>query len=188
MKKIVGTEKIVVGPAVASFPNLFQPNDKSGKYEIDLIYEKGSDTHKMIAKIEKQAIEERWGSSPPKGLLRAVQDGDKRLDREGEVRPGYAGKLFTKARSKREPFVTDATNQRITDPMVLKGGDIVGASISAYPYVNQEWNTEGVYINLYAAKKLRDGEPLGGGGGANGPDGALEVFEPDLGEDYDISF
>jgi hypothetical protein len=156
---------------------VFVPSVKTGKYEIDIIYDNGSETHKKIKALEKKAKQNRWGSKIPPKLLELVKDGDEKFTSDGEPCAGYPGKLFSKARSNRIPSVTDASNNIIEDPMEIKGGDLCVVLVHAYPYVNDEWNKKGVLLTLHGVRKIKDGEPLG----ASPIDAASELsnFEAD---------
>lgn len=176
----LATERVLLGPAVISFPNLFQPSEQSGKYEVDVIYEKGSDTHKKIAKLEKQAINNKWGTKVPGGLNRVIKEGNDKVDGEGEVRNGYEGKLYSKvkANSSHPPRVTDVNNNEIIDPLEIKGGDVCVALAHAFPYDNK---SKGVLLTLGGVRKIKDGEALGGGATGNAAD-EMSSYEADTGD------
>jgi hypothetical protein len=174
------TDRDILGPAMISFPQLFQPSQKTGKYEVDVIYEEGSKTHKKIKKMEKQALDARWGSKLPGKLLLLVQDGDEKTNGEGDVLDGYAGMLYSKVRTNTQPRVVDVDNNPIEDPMEVRGGDKCIVLAHAYAYDNTEWKKKGVLLTLHGVRKLKDGEALG-----NSVNAADEMagYEADTGDE-----
>lgn len=182
------TERVLLGPVVVSFPNLFHPAENSGKFEIDIIYDKGSETHKKIKRLEKQAINNRWGEKVPGGLNLLVKDGDDKVDSDGEVRNGYGGKLFSKIKANVDhpPQITDVKNNVIIDPMEIKGGDVCVVLAHAFPYDNK---SKGVLMTLSGVRKIKNGEALGGGPSGNAAD-EMSEYEADTGDDWedDVSF
>lgn len=180
------TERVLLGPCVISFPSLFRPSEKTGKYEVDIIYPAGSETHKKIRTLEKTAINARWGNKPPAGLLGLVKNGDERIKDTGEAYEGYAGMLYSKVRSARIPLVSDVNNDPIADPMEIKGGDTCVVLAHAYPYANTEWSKKGVLLTLHGVRKIKDGEPLGGSSSANAAEelGAYMVADSEMVEDF----
>lgn len=165
MSEIVKSERVLLGPCVVSFPSVVRANDR-GKYEVDIIYEKGSDVHKKLIELEKDAIKKQWAGKPPVGLIRLVKDGDGRISsRTGEVMDGYVGKLFSKAKSGRPPQVTDLGNNPIDDPMEIKGGDICVILAEVIPWPKkQPTHKDSILLGLLGIRKLRDGKRLGGSG------------------------
>jgi hypothetical protein len=155
------TERVIIGPCVISFPSLFEPSSKTGKYEIDIIYDRGSSVHKKITELERKAKVARWGSKVPPGLLGLIKNGDEKVNSDGDICGGYEGKLYSKLRTNRQPGVTDVANATIEDPLEVRGGDICVVLAHAYPYVNTEWSKKGVILTLHGVRKIKDGEPLG---------------------------
>ena len=156
------TDRDLLGPAMVSFPQLFQPSQQTKKYEVDVIYAKGSATHKKIKKMEKEALDGMWGAKPPgkiKYLL--VQNGDEKTNEDGEVLNGYEGMLYSKAKTSQPPRVTDVNNDPIEDPMEVRGGDLCIVLAHAYAYDNTEFKVKGVLLTLHGLRKIKSGEGLG---------------------------
>lgn len=175
------SDRVLLGPCIVSFPQLFQASEMTGKYELDIIYEKGSKTHKLIQKLDKEAKAARWGNKLPSGLRGLVQDGDDRLNSEGDVLDGYEGMLFSKVRTSRPPRVTDIDNNAIEDPMEIKGGDTCVVLAHAWPYDNTKFHKKGVLLTLHGVRKIKDGEPLGGGSSVNAAD-EMAGYTADVGD------
>ena len=73
------TKKIVTPVFRASFVNVLKPrlNEQSGKeeYSIKMIFDKDADLS-PLAEIVQEAIKNKWGNNPPKGLKLPVKDGN----------------------------------------------------------------------------------------------------------------
>lgn len=160
MAQNYATGRELIGPVLISFPNLHKVNDLTQKYQVDVIFDKGSSTHRGLKKLEKEAINNRWGDKPPRSLLKGIKDGDERVSKDtGDALDGYGGRLYAKLQSGRPPQVTDVDNNPIDDPMDIKGGDICVALVHAFPYSNKF--NEGVLFTLHGVRKVKDGAALG---------------------------
>lgn len=166
-----------------SFPNLFSPND-FGKYEVDLIFDKGSKTYNMLKKLEKEAIEARWGSvtKAPRGLVRLVREGDSRISKDGEVYDGYEGRFYARAKTGRRPQVTDVLNNEVVDPMEIQGGDECVILAHVYPYkADKPVHKDSILLTLHGVRKLKDGDVRFGGSPVDAADelSKYDDFEDD---------
>ena len=181
MAENYATDRVLLGPCTVSFPNLFKVAEQSQKYEVDLVFVKGSKTHKTLVSLETQAKKARWGTKIPRIDANRVliKDGDEKINKEtNQPLEGYGGKLFVKARSARLPQVTDVNNQPIDDPGEIKGGDTCVALAHVWPYDNSFGR--GLSLTLHGVRKLKDGEALGAAP-VNAAD-EMSSFSPDVEE------
>lgn len=166
--------KILVGEARMNFARVFEPESFNGgkpKYSVILSFDKSNT--ELVAKIQ-QAIDEctekaktQYGGKLPKGFkIVELKDGDIDYDTEG-----FAGQFTLKASSEYKPEVVKKTKVMgqsslvpITDEDEFYSGCYGYASVSFFSY--DTGMSKGVTCGLNNLLKTRDGERLGGGGGA----------------------
>jgi len=149
---------IVTPQAVASYANVFTPRKSPHgimKYSISLLFPKKTTDMAEIKAAIQQAITEKWGEKPPKGLRIPVRDGDAK-DQEN-----YHGHWFINANASedRRPIVVGSDLQRINDINQFYSGCICRAEISFFGYDTA--GNQGVGAGLNSLMKVADGEPLG---------------------------
>lgn len=161
--------KVITGKDTRfSYVKLIQPSELSGKYEASVLIPKSDKVtyNKCLKAIEAAKLEakdKKWGGKiPPKLKSEGLQDGDEKYTKDGEQDPNYAGHWYVQARSKEVPYTCDKNNVRI-EPKEVYSGCYGIASIVFFGY---EWQgSKGIGVDLRGIQFLRDGEPLGGGGG-----------------------
>lgn len=178
------TEKRVITPvARLSYPYLFRRAEAmgggEGKYQCELIFEKGADLSELKA-AANQAARDKWGDKVPKNIKSPFRDGDTdRTDKDG-----YAGNTFIGARSKDKPGVVVGSYRKPPeDESEIYGGCYVKASVTAFAY-DQSGN-KGVSFALNNVWKLREGEPFGSYRSAEDEFSCAEVDEDVFGTPAD---
>lgn len=152
------TKKIVTPVFRASFVNVLKPrlNEQSGKeeYSIKMIFDKDADLS-PLAEIVQEAIKNKWGNNPPKGLKLPVKDGNESdLDKYPEDKDKWVANAKTVLT---QPGIVNRQLEPITDPKEIYSGCYMRASLTAYAYDNK---SKGVSFGLQNLIKWEDGEPL----------------------------
>lgn len=144
--------KIITPECRLSYPYLFEANE-DGKYSVELIFEPGTDLSELKVAAQ-QAIKDKWGDNPPKGLRSPFRDG---ADRESEA---YEGATFIGAKSKTPPGVVQGPNRaQVINKSDVYAGCYVMCQLSVYAYDVDK--NKGVTFGLNHVWKIRDGEPFG---------------------------
>jgi hypothetical protein len=171
-----------------SFPHLFTPSqfedEEQGSYSLVMVFDKGADLESLRAAC-RAVRDERWPlkdgrSSAPANLRTPFCDGDEKVDTWGE---NFRGTIYCRAKTKRRPPVVDARGLPVENPEAAYAGCYCRAVV--YPYAYDKAGNRGISLTLAAVQILRDGERLGGDGGAAR---ALAMFEPVAQADEDLSF
>ena len=176
----------VTGPVRLSYVHLFEPwalnEDDDKKFSAVLLIPKTDKA--TIRKIKAAQVEALTlgaskfkGGKPPKNWKDTLRDGD--AEKDTEEYPEYEGHYFMNVSSNRRPGVVDI-NRDPVEPEEIYSGCYVRASINAYAFNTQ--GNSGVSFGLNNIQKIRDGEPLGGGG-SKAEDDFDDDFEDDLAED-----
>lgn len=160
------SKKVVLNTALRiSYANVFTPKaDPSGrmKYSVSLLIRK--DDEKSVALV-RGAVKELLADPEVRGILKTSKDIDTPL-RDGDEKddPNYAGcwYLNAKANEDRPPKIFDREKNEILDKAEVYSGCYCQASLSLYAY--NKSGHKGIGVGLNALRKMRDGEPLGGGG------------------------
>ena len=180
------TTKVITGVVRLSFPHLFEKYAVEGKgepkYSCMLLIPKTDKT--TIRKIKAAQVEalklgasKFKGGKPPKNWKDTLRDGDE--EKDTEEYPEYEGHYFMNVSGNRRPGVVDI-NRNPVEPEEIYSGCYVRASINAYAFNTQ--GNAGVSFGLNNVQKVRDGEPLGGGG-SKAEDDFDDDFEDDPAED-----
>lgn len=166
--------KILVGEARMNFVRVFEPEAFNGgkpKYSVILSFDKNN--VELVSTIQKaidectEKAKQQYGGKLPKGFkIVELKDGD--IDYETE---GFAGQFTLKASSEYKPEVVKKTKVMgqsslvpITDEDEFYSGCYGYASVTFFSY--DTGMTKGITCGLNNLLKTRDGERLGGGGGA----------------------
>lgn len=154
------TSKKVITPTFrASFVNVFEPreNPQSGKleYSVKMIFDKDADME-GLKEIIKEAVRNKWGDRPPKGLRMPLRNGN---ESDLDKYPEDKDKIIANAKSVMYPpgLIDAKTKQEIIDPKEFYSGCYAKASLVAYAYDNV---SKGVAFGLQNLLKIKDGEPL----------------------------
>ena len=158
-------------PFIGSFVSLAEPSLPHGetdetklKYQITIALAKDDPFWKEVGAEIKATAAEKW-SKIPANLKRPVRDGDANLDDDGELKyPEHEGCYTLQASSKRKPDVADAALRPILEADELYSGAYYRAAVRAYAWTHATGG-KGVSFSLETVQKVKDGEPLGGGGG-----------------------
>ena len=141
-----------------SFPKVFERSDYSGKFEITLVFSKGTDLSELI-KAAKQAAIDKWGNKISSGLRNPFRKCSEKPDYYGE--DFDPNDIFVTFRSqKRQPGVVNASNHYITEEGELYPGCWARVSCNAYAYDIK--GNKGVAFGVINIQKTRDDNPLVG--------------------------
>ena len=159
-------------------PYAYKPGDKA-QFSVQAIIPKTD--KRTIQKIKEGidnaielGVQTKWGGKKPSTLTLPLHDGDE------TDKPELQGMYYMnlKADVNHVPRVFDQDNEDILDPAEVKSGDWGRAVFNLYPFNNK---LKGVGCGLVSVKKLKDGEPLGGGVAS-----ASDYDEDDDDDDYGI--
>lgn len=142
----------------ASFAHVFTPrlNQLSGKeeYSVKMIFDKDANFTDMTA-IVQEAIQEKWGTNPPKNIKLPFKDGNQG---DTDKYPEDKDKIICTAKTMiAPPGVVNRQCQPIMDPKEIYSGCYMIATVTAYAYDNI---AKGVAFGLQNLMKWEDGEPL----------------------------
>lgn len=156
--------RVKTGEFRVSYPSVFSPNEfnkNNPKYEVTMLYDKGSNSVKDLLSAAQAAANEKWGTKTG-SVLKKIK-GTKGWpfhegDRDKPDVEGYAGKIYVKASSKLRPQVVSLQREPITDESGFYPGCYARAVVTAYTYDN-EWG-QGVSFSLEGLQFRRDGDPF----------------------------
>jgi hypothetical protein len=166
------SEKLITRtPFVGSFVSLAEPSLPPGetdetrlRYQVTIALPKNDPFWKGVGTEIKAAAMEKWGKIPAT-LKRPVRDGDANVDDDGVLKyPEHEGCYTLQVSSKRKPDVADAALNPVIEADELYSGAYYRAAVRAYAW-NHATGGKGVSFSLETVQKVKDGEPLGGGGG-----------------------
>lgn len=132
---------IVIKNTVGSFFNVFEPFDKSGKYEVTLLVDKGSTQLKELEAAIDKVGADKWGAKEftkvKSSLIAAnhypVRDGDLKSDYEG-----YSGRMAVKTKNEARPRVVDQAVNDVIDKSKIYSGLIINAHIQISAFANDK--------------------------------------------------
>lgn len=169
---------IVTSEVRFAFVNLFKPRKateagKPDKYGVTLLFPNPTklsgaaldDYNRCINALKSEAqrvASEKWGAQLPKGLRTPFRD---QADKAGDYEGYEAGAIFLNVTSQNKPEVVDEQVQAVIEPSKVYSGCYGRVSVRAFAYDTN--GNKGVSFGLQNVQKLRDGEPLGGGGPAS---------------------
>lgn len=161
--------KFKTGTVRLSFANVLKARSFNGgeeKYSCSFIIPKSdTDTIERFKKAIAEAIAEGKAKLDPKNL-NPVPAALKLPLRDGDVeRPAeeaYKDSMFFNANNKKAPLVLDAQRRPIISEDDIYSGCYGIAVVELYAF-NSNGN-KGIACSLQGVQKVRDGEPLGGGG------------------------
>ena len=166
-----------------SFPRLFEPQkfegEEQGSYSIVMVFDKAADL-KPLREACRKAVADQWPKGAPGNLRSPFCDGNEKAETWGEC---FKDAIYARAKTKRRPPVVDARGLPVEDPEKAYPGCYARAVVT--PFVYDRAGNRGVGLQLAAVQILRDGERLGGDGGATR---ALSMFEPVEAGGPDLSF
>lgn len=206
---------IILKRVLLSYPDLHQrgrpPKDKPnepGKFGGQFIFDIGSDAETVSRNALIAEAQETFGPnwknilSEMEKSKKFLRKGDGNLDNSGNIRNGYAGKMYVKASNKIKPLLigprrthppkTELKNDK--GEVVVSDGFPVLTADSGKPYggciVNAKIEVRGmkakgdlpnqVYANLLTVQFVEDGTPFGSAQGT--AEGFEEEGEPETAE------
>ena len=159
-------------PFRGSFVSLAEPSVPHGetdetksRYQITIALPKDDPFWKDVAAQIKVAAKEKWAGKIPANLKRPVKDGDANVDDDGVIKyEEHEGCYTLQTSSKRKPDVADAALNPIVEADALYSGAWYRAAVRAYAWTHPTGG-KGVSFSLETVQKVKDDDPLGGGGG-----------------------
>lgn len=143
------------------------PNAKL-KYGAQFIIEPGSENHKALERVMREQASGKFGANweaiynSIDGNKKCLRDGNKNLDGSGNVRAGYAGKLFVKANNAQAPVIVDQFGQPLTQASGKPySGCWVNVKLDIYAQ-NKPGQGAQVNASLLAIQFAKDGDAFGG--------------------------
>ena len=179
---------ITNNPFRGSFVHLNEPvlpqgetDQSKKKYQITVALAKNDPFWLKVAEQMQIAAQEKFGQVPA-NLKRPVKDGDQILNDDGTLKyPEFEGRYTLQCSSKRRPDVNElnesGTLQPIMDPESLYSGAWYRLTCTAWAY-SHPIGGKGVSFSVDTVMKVKDDEPLGGGGGKAEDDFAAYANQP----------
>ena len=166
-----------------AFPDLFKPGRPVNegdpvKYGGSFIIEIGSENEKIAKAAMVAAAEEVFGANW-QNIVRTMEKskkclriGNDNLDKDGNVRNGFADHVYVVARNKAKPAVIGAKAKKADGSWNYLteadgkpyGGCYVNAKINIKAMKAKDKIPNQIYATLEGVQFVADGEPLGGGG------------------------
>lgn len=183
--------KVVTREVRLSYVHLLEPYTPDAakqdpKYSVVLLIpKKDKATIRAIEAAQQVALEngkdKKFKGRIPRDWTNTFRDGDEDDAVDHEKNPEYAGHMFMTVSSPvaYPPNIVDRKLDPILDSREVYSGMYARVAINAYPF-NTNGN-KGVSFGLNNVQKLRDGDPLGGGGAKPEDD-----FDPLDDEDEDL--
>lgn len=161
-----------------SFPDLFKPGKPMNegdtpKYGGQFIIDLGSEAEAAAKAAMMSTAQETFGANwqaivkAMEKTKKCLRNGNDNLDKEGNVRQGYADKMYIVARNKAKPALVhrknpDGTFQHLTEADGRPyGGCIVNVKIDVKAMKAKEKIPNQIYACLMAVQFVRDGEAFG---------------------------
>jgi hypothetical protein len=153
----------------------FDENGKE-KYSVHGIIDRDSPASKQVQAAILAAAKEQWGTAAEAklkaikaaGKIWCLREGDSKLDKDGNVYPEYAGKLFVSAKNEIRPSAFGPGREALTaeddKPYAGSYGSVL-IDIRAGDKPSAQ-----VYAYLLGVQFIADGERLAGGGVAAADD------------------
>lgn len=179
-----------------SFPDLFKAGKPMNegdtpKFGCQSIIDPGSDAEKVAKAAMAQVAQETFGANwqtivkSMEKSKKCLRNGDDNLDKDGNIREGYAGKMYLVARNKAKPALVgrknpDGSFQHLTEADGKPyGGCFANVKVDIKAMKAKEKIPNQIYASLLAVQFVKDGEAFGAAPGT--PDGFDD--EPGAGGD-----
>lgn len=158
------TNEFLITPEFrAAFVRVFEPRetDKGDRYEVVMIFDKGTDIT-ALKQAAAKAARDKWGDAAAKMKLESpFTDGANKVDQEGNLYDGFGpGQTCVTAWSKFAPGLVDENLQPIIDPTAFYSGCYARAQVRAFAW-DYEGKKRGVSFSLDNLQKMKDGPALG---------------------------
>lgn len=151
-----------------SYPSVFEPTaydeTKPKMYELIMLFPKTTDLS-ALKKAAHEAAVEKFGAKLPANLKSPFNDGNLKVDEDGNVKPGYKDMIWMRVRSKTRPNIVEFPEGPngpcipITDPQDFYGGCWAEATVNVWAY--DKAGGKGVSFSLLNILKTRDDESFG---------------------------
>lgn len=173
-----------------SFPDLFKPGKpmnegEAPKYGCQSIIEKGSEAETAAKNAMMQTAQETFGPNwkaivgAMEKTKKCLRNGDDNLDKDGNIRDGYGGKMYLVARNKAKPALVGGKNPDGTFKYLTEadgkpyGGCYANVKVDIKAMKGREKIPSQIYASLLAVQFVRDGDAFGSAPGT--PEGFDDV-------------
>lgn len=170
--------KILLKNVRLSYPDLFQPgtpmagSTAPAKFGGQFIMAPESDAFKTCSAEMLRVGKEKFGPNAAAIIGELGKDklclrkGDSNLDKDGNVRNGYAGMRYITARNKTRPVVVDRDKTPLTEADGRPyGGCVVNCTVDIYAH-DKPGLGKRIDATLLAVQFVGDGEAFGGSKGS----------------------
>lgn len=185
MAKILADNKIILTNVRLAFPHLNEVSPKTGKYGAALIFDKGSDSAKVLEETVLRVAKDKFGARADK-VVAAMKRTDKFPVKDGNNKAdyaGYAGNLFCNVNTNVQPTMVMPDRRPMSEKEVaeyLYAGAVVNAVLGVFAYDSSKGGADGVGLGLQGIQFVTHGERFGGGAKAKDEDfPELELAEED---------
>lgn len=172
-------------------------NVGDSKYNGNFIIDADSQAAKDIRAAMEEVAVAQWGDNGVKimdklgGDKRCLRDGDDMLDKEGNNRPEFEGKLYVVASNKTQPGIfhkfkdpeTGKARALTTDDGTIYGGCYVNVQLDIYAMDKPADGIKGVFATLRGVQFSADGERLSGNSTSS-----ADEFDAEDGDAEDAGF
>lgn len=153
------SERKLTPKFMLAFPKIFKPNKKD-KYEITMVFQKGTDIKELQELVKAAAIETHGKFDKTIGHPFKTHTDEEKLEKY----PFFKDAVVVRAETGFAiDTVVDAKRNPILDWKELYTGCFARASVSAYAWTYEEGGIKkkGVKLNLHGIQKISDGERYG---------------------------
>ncbi len=169
-----------------SFPDLFKAGKPmnegdTAKFGCQSIIDIGSDAEKAAKAAMAAVAQETFGANwqtivkAMEKSKKCLRNGDDNLDKEGNIRDGYAGKMYLVARNKAKPALVGRKNADGSFQTLVEadgkpyGGCYANVKVDIKAMKAKDKIPNQIYASLLAVQFVRDGDAFGAAPGT--PDG-----------------
>jgi hypothetical protein len=128
----------------------------------------GTKTKTTLKEAELAVATDAWKANGAKILAtleaskKSIREGDKRVNKSGDVYEGYEGNWYVTAKTPTRPLLVDQHRQPVAEEDgTIYSGCYVNAIIELY--ANTQPTKKGVFAGLKGVQFVKDGDAFGGG-------------------------
>lgn len=184
-----------------SFPDLFKPGKPmnegdAAKYGCQSIIDPGSEAETAAKAAMMASAQEVFGANwqaivkAMEKTKKCLRNGNDNLDKEGNIRDGYADKMYLVARNKSKPALVGGKNADGSFKHLIEadgkpyGGCYANVKVDIKAMKAKDKIPNQIYASLLAVQFLRDGDAFGAAPGT--PEGFDDVETAGTAESADM--
>lgn len=152
---------IVIKNAVGSFFHIFEPYDKSGKFEVTLLLDKGSAGLKELEAAVDKVGAEKFGAKEFIKIKASLIAANHFPIRDGDLKSEYAGfegRMAVKTKNEVRPRLVDQAVNDVIDKSKIYPGLIINAHLQLSAFANDKGKF--IRIKTVGIQIVRDGTKL----------------------------